>query len=184
MLYNAVEGRGVVVLDMTNPAKPRKVANLTSPAMESPHESLLLNQRRGLLGAVLGNPATNVGIFDLYDVRTNCRKPRLLSSTNAALLGHESGFAPDGRTYYASSTGGQTLVAIDITDPTKPKRIFQQYGVNYHGLRLSDDGRTMYVADTTSGEGAKFSSGGLQRPRRLGDPGRARPTPRSGSSPA
>ena len=162
VLYNAAEGLGVVVLDMNKPKKPRKVANLTSPAMLSPHESLLLNDKRGLLGAVLGNPFTNVGIFELYDVRTNCRAPKLLSSTTTAVLGHESGFAPDGNTFYASSTGGQTLAAIDVKDPRKPKRLFLQTGVNYHGLRLSPDGRTMYVANIGNPSGVRLSSGGLR----------------------
>ena len=30
---------------------------------------------------MLGNPNTNVGIVDLYDVGTDCREPVLLSST-------------------------------------------------------------------------------------------------------
>jgi hypothetical protein len=61
--------------------------------------------------------ATLPGVFDLYDVRTDCRHARLLSSTPAAILGHESGWSPDGLTFYASSTSGQTLVALDLTDP-------------------------------------------------------------------
>jgi hypothetical protein len=162
VLYNAAEGLGVVVLDMNRPRKPRKVATLSTPAMLSPHESLVLNEKRGLLGAVLGNPFTNIGILELYDVRTNCRAPRLLSSTNTAVLGHESGFAPDGNTYYASSTGGQTLAAIDVKNPRKPKRVFLQTGVNYHGLRLSGDGNTMYVANIGNPAGARFTSGGLR----------------------
>jgi hypothetical protein len=162
VLYNAAEGLGVVVLDMANPKEPRKVTMLTSPAMLSPHESLVLNERRGLLGAVLGNPFTNVGVLDLYDVRTNCLRPTLLSSSNTAVLGHESGFAQDGRTFYAASTGGQTLAAVDVSDPRAPKRIFFQSGVNYHGLRLSPDGRTMYVANIGNPSGVRLSSGGLR----------------------
>ena len=163
VLFNAARGLGVVVLDMDDPAHPQQTATLTSPAMLSPHESLLVNARRGILGAELGNPNTNLGILDLYDVRSDCRHPALLSSTDTAILGHESGFAPDGRTFYASSTGGQTFVAIDVSHPRAPQRIFAQYGVNYHGLRLSDDGRTMYVANIgSSGAGAQISSGGLR----------------------
>ncbi len=145
--FQVQSGFGVIVLDMTNPAKPRKTAMLTSPAMLSPHESLLVNERRGLLGAVLGNAATNAGILDLYDVRTDCRRPRLLSSTPAAVLGHESGWSPDGKTFYASSTVGQTLVAIDVSNPVLPRPIFSQVGINYHGMRLSPDGRTLYAAN-------------------------------------
>src|SRR3954454_13558904 len=47
-------GLGVAVLDMTNPAKPLQTATLTEPAMLSPHESLNLNPKRGLIAAVSG----------------------------------------------------------------------------------------------------------------------------------
>ena len=153
VLFNATQGLGVVVLDMTDPSKPRKTAQLTTTAMLSPHESLLVNQRRGILAAVLGNPATNVGVVDLYDVRTDCRHPRLLSSSRRAAYGHESGFAPDGRTFWVAGAGGQNLTAVDITRPRQPRKIFEQTGVNYHGLRFSKDGRTMYVANLGTQQG-------------------------------
>lgn len=143
------DGLGVVVLDMNDPAKPVKTANLTSPAMLSPHESLLLNVRRGLLAADMGTAATAPGFFDIYDVRSDCRHPRLMSSTLSAILGHESGFAPDGKTFYASSAAA-SLVAIDVSNPRRPRTIYTKLGVEYHGLRLSDDGRTMYVANIGS----------------------------------
>lgn len=164
VLGNTGRGLGVVVLDMADPAHPRRTAMLTTPAMLTPHESLLLNEKRGLLGAVSGNPATAPGVLDLYDVRTSCRHPRLLSSTPSALLGHESGWSRDGRTFYAASTGGQTLTAIDVSDPRLPRPIFTQAGVNYHGLRLSPDGRRLYVANIGNGDGtgARFSNGGLR----------------------
>jgi hypothetical protein len=162
-LFNAGDGLGVIVLDMDKPSQPKQTATLTTPAMLTPHESVLVNEKRGLLGAVSGNPATLPGILDLYDVRSDCRHPALLSSTPDAILGHESGWSPDGRTFYASSTAGQTLVALDVTDPTGPQRIFEQAGVNYHGMRLSPDGKTLYVANIgNSDTGARFSSGGLR----------------------
>jgi len=144
-LFNGA-GNGVVVLDMTDPANPKKTANLTSVAMLAPHESLLVNQARGLLVGTLATAVTAPGVLDVYDVKTDCRKPKLLSSTLSALLGHESGFAPDGMTFYAS-TVVFSLVAVDLTDPRRPKTIFVQPNVQYHGLRLSDDGNTMYVAN-------------------------------------
>lgn len=162
VLMNGAEGMGVIVLDMSDPAKPRRTTTLKTAAMDSPHESLLLNARRGLLAATLGNAMTNVGVLDVYDVKTDCRTPTLLSSTPTALLGHESGFAPDGKTFYAASTGGMTLTAIDLTDPTAPTQLFRQHGVNYHGLRLSDDGRTMYVANIATDTSGSFASGGLR----------------------
>jgi hypothetical protein len=141
------DGLGVVVLDMTNPARPRKTANLASVGMVSPHESLLVNQRRGLLVGVMGTAATAPGILDVYDVRTNCRRPQLLSQSLSGVFGHESGFSPDGRTYYVAGAAGLSLTAVDLSNPRKPKILFQQSGVVYHGLRLSSDGRTMYVAN-------------------------------------
>jgi len=154
VLWNAVQGLGVITLDMSDPAHPKQTAALRSPAMLSPHESVLVNQERGLLAAVMGSPATQVGILDVYDVHTDCRHPRLLSSTSEAVLGHESGWSRDGKTFWASSAG-YTLAAIDLTNPSAPERIFFQTGVQYHGLRVSDDGNTLYVADLgTQTEGA------------------------------
>src|SRR4051794_38092199 len=51
-------GIGVVVLDMSDPAHPKQTATLVDPPMVSPHESVTLNQKRGLLAAVNGNPAS------------------------------------------------------------------------------------------------------------------------------
>jgi hypothetical protein len=130
--------------------------------MPSPHESLLLNEKRGLLGAELGNPATNASVLDLYDVRTDCRHPVLRSSTPTGGLGHESGFAPDGRTFYITGTSGNTLQAVDVSDPTRPEVLFTQYGVNYHGVRVSADGNRLYVANIGNSTGGTFSSGGLR----------------------
>ncbi|WP_232676914.1 LVIVD repeat-containing protein [Nocardioides sp. R-C-SC26] len=143
-------GFGVIVLDMSRPSRPRVTTTLTSAAMLSPHESLLVHPGRGLLAGVLGNAFANVGILDLYDIGTDCRRPRLLSTTHSALLGHESGWSPDGRTLYASSSGGQSLTAIDVSDPRRPRKVLETYGVNYHGLRLSPDGRTLYAANISN----------------------------------
>ncbi|WP_209713785.1 hypothetical protein [Marmoricola sp. OAE513] len=156
LLKNA--GIGVVVLDMNDPAHPRRTATLVSPAMLSPHESLLVNEKRGILMATFGNVLTAPGIMDLYDVRTDCRKPKLLSSTPSAVLGHESGFSPDGNTVYAGSTIF-TLAAIDVSNPRVPRTIFTELNVQYHGLRLSDDGRTLYAAHIGQ-PGPNFLSGG------------------------
>lgn len=162
-LFSATDGQGVVVLDMTDPSHPRKTTTLQTAAMDSPHESVLLNAKRGLLAAVLGNAATNAGILDVYDVSQDCTQPALLSTSPVALLGHESGFAPDGKTFYAASAAGQSLVAIDLTDPATPTPVFEQFGVNYHGLRLSRDGRTMYVANIGNPDDTgRFSTGGLR----------------------
>ena len=136
---------GVAVLDLSDPRTPRRTATLTTPAMLTPHESLLVNARRGLLVAVSGNLLTEPGILDVYDVSQDCTRPVLASSTPFGVLGHESGFAPDGMTYYASSLGGGTVTAIDLADPARPRPLFVG---NYdtHAITLSDDGNRAYLA--------------------------------------
>lgn len=147
LFEQAQTGLGVLVVDVGNAAHPRTTDQLVTPTMLSPHESLLVNHRRGLLAAVMGNAFAGPGVVEVYDVRTDCRHPRLLSRTEGPYLGHESGWTDDGRTLYLASSGGQTFVALDVTDPTSPEVIYSAMGVNYHGLRLSPDGRTMYVAN-------------------------------------
>ncbi len=162
-LTNLVSGGGigVVVLDMNDPAHPKRTATLKSLAMLTPHESLLVNETRGLLVATVGNVMTAPGILDVYDVKTDCRKPRLLSSTPSGVLGHESGFSPDGKTLYTASTI-YTLAAVDISNPRLPTTIFAQTGLQYHGLRLSDDGRTLYAAHIGVPGPNLISGGGLR----------------------
>ena len=152
------KGIGVVVLDMNDPAHPVRTANLTSPAMLSPHESLLVNAQRGLLVGVMGTLLTAPGALDVYDVKTDCRHPKLLSTSLAGILGHESGFAPDGRTLYISSTI-YTLVAVNLDDPRRPKPMTIQTNVQYHGMRVSDDGKTLYAAHIGQ-PGPNFITGG------------------------
>ena len=136
---------GVAVLDMTDPSAPVATTFLQTPAMQTPHESLLLNQRRGLLAAVSGNPVTAPGVVDVYDVSQDCRAPQLQSSTPLGLLGHESGFSPDGLTFWAASLGANTLTAVDLTDPALPT-IAYVGAFATHGVTLSDDGRRAYLA--------------------------------------
>src|SRR3954447_24284724 len=137
---------GVAVLDMSDPSHPVQTATLTEPAMLSPHESLNLNAKRGLLAAVAGNPATAPGFFSVYDVHDDCRHPTLDATGPWARFGHESGFSADGKTFYATSTALQAITAIDLTDPTHPKDVWQG-NVKSHGMSLSDDGNRAYIAD-------------------------------------
>jgi hypothetical protein len=141
-------GIGVVVLDMSDPAHPRQTDLLTDPAMLSPHESVNLNVKRGLLAAVDGNPATYPGYVSIYDVSKDCRYPIRDFGGLIARFGHESGFAPDGRTFYATGTAVKAITAIDVTDPTNP-HVLWQGNVQSHGMSLSDDGNRGYVADPT-----------------------------------
>ncbi len=142
---------GVAVLDMSNPAHPVQTDSLKSLPMMSPHESLSLNTKRGLLAAVLGNPATDPGLVSIYDVSQDCRHPVLDSTGLYARFGHEGNFSPDGNTFYAAGTAVQSLTAIDVTDPKHPRPIWQG-SIYSHGLTLSDNGDRAYVADPVDGQ--------------------------------
>jgi len=144
---------GVVVLDMSNPRKPRRTAVLDSFAMRTPHESLRLNTKRGLLVAVAGSPVTQVGFIDVYDMADDCRAPVLQSSVPLGILGHEGAFSPDGRTYWAATTADRGLTAVDLTDPALPRILWRGPTTATHGLSISDDGRRAYLADVASDRG-------------------------------
>src|SRR3954454_1925057 len=146
------ESHGVAVLDMSDPAHPKQTATLSEPSMVSPHESLNLNYKRGLLASVMGNPATYPGQATLYDVRSHCRPPQLQSATLVARLGHESGFSYDGKTFYATSTATKSVTAVDVTDPKNPHAIWHGKIVS-HGMDLSDDGNRAYIADVGQNAG-------------------------------
>jgi len=139
---------GVIVLDMANPARPVQTATLTEAPMLSPHESLNLNTRRGLLAAVNGNLSAYPGFVSIYDVSADCRHPVLQSTSPVARLGHESGFAPDGRTFYATSVSFNAITAIDVTDPKAPHAIWEG-ALDSHGMTLRGDGNRAYIADTS-----------------------------------
>jgi hypothetical protein len=148
---------GVNVLDMTDPAHPVLTAQLQTPAMLSPHESLVLSRERGILAAVLGNAALGPGVVDVYDVSADCRHPVLKSVTPVGIFGHESGMAPDGRTFYSASPATGTLVAVDISNPALPIPLAYT-SIGSHGLSISADGNRAYVA--VGGGFCNFASAG------------------------
>jgi hypothetical protein len=147
---------GVKVLDMTDPTQPKLTASLMTPAMLSPHESLVLSKERGVLAAVLGNPAFGPGVVDVYDISQDCRNPAYKSSTPLGVFGHESGMSPDGKTFYSASPSTSTIVALDISNLSAPLPLaFANIGS--HGLSLSADGNRAYVASISGLNAAPFS---------------------------
>ena len=98
----------------------------------------------------MGNPATAPGIVDVYDVNADCRHPQLQSSTPVGLLGHESGFAPDGNTFYATSLFTGQITAVDLTDPKLPLPL-GVYDYPSHGFAVSQDGNRGYAAALNQG---------------------------------
>ena len=145
---------GVQVVDVSDPANPRIVRTLRSSAMKSgTWETLKVNEERGMLAAVGVTALVGAFTFDVYDIKDDCTNPRLLNgaagstsiSAPIAVIGHEGDWAPDGRTYYATSAGGGYVTAIDVSDPARPRKIWGgSTGLTNHGFSLSDDGRTMY----------------------------------------
>jgi hypothetical protein len=153
---------GVAVVDMTDPVHPVQTDTLTAAPMMSPHESVVLNQKRGLLAAVLGNPNTYPGDVAIYDASTDCRHPIKDFEGVIARIGHESGFSPDGKTFYAAGTARQSITAIDVTDPKNPYDVWQG-NVLSHGLSVSDDGNRIYVADSSAGQMAILDTSQIQQ---------------------
>jgi hypothetical protein len=159
---------GVYAIDMSNPKKPVRTATLQTVAMESPHESLRLNPKRGLLVADTGSPATQVGFVDVYSVAADCRHPVFESSLPIGPLGHESGFSPDGRTFWATATAREGITAIDLTNPALPQIIWHTETYGSHGMAISADGKRAYLASpccnyftAISGYGKDSQTGGL-----------------------
>jgi hypothetical protein len=136
---------GVAVLDVSDPANPRRTTTLSTLAMQSPHESLNISKERGLLAAVYGTPGAAPGVVDVYDLNADCRQPELQASAPVAFLGHESGFAPDGKTFYATSLFDGHVTAVDLTNPRTPTpvTVFENFS---HGMNTSDDGKRGYMA--------------------------------------
>ena len=67
---------GVNVLDMSDPTQPALTARLITPAMLSPHESLVVSRQAGVLDAVMGKPTFYPVIVDEEGLGEDCRQPR------------------------------------------------------------------------------------------------------------
>ena len=161
--HNAPEqeggGPGVYVMDMSDPANPVHTDTLRTPAMQSPHESVRLNTKRGLLVAVMGYPTWHPGFVDVFDVTEDCRHPVLESSTPMGILGHESGFSPDGKTFYVAGLYAHTLTAVDLTNPKTPLLLWATSDYQPHGVSVSNDGNRLYIAEAAYDDSGEDFSG-------------------------
>ncbi len=141
--------RGIVVIDVSNPANPRATAYLTdTPAALSPHENNKVNERRGLLGLAQSNGPN----FAVYDLNGDCAHPKLASSITVPNgHGHMGGWAEDGNTYYIGQqfrgTGG-ILPVIDVTNPYNARWLlnwtFRGDG-RPHDVSTNNDGTRLYA---------------------------------------
>ncbi|HEV7932878.1 MAG TPA: hypothetical protein VGP70_11260 [Actinomadura sp.] len=163
--------RGVNVIDMSDPHRPRLADSLVSPAtLGGTWETLKVHQGRGLLAAVSVG-ALSGGLFvSVYDVKTDCAHPRLLNGIHGTKLtipgafpGHEASWSPDGRTYWTTGTVGGTIAALDMSDPAWPRVVYNGItGLANHGVGVSRDGNRIYVANIPTGV-TTFDAGDIQR---------------------
>jgi hypothetical protein len=143
---------GVAVVDASDPRNPVATDYLTARAMQDPHESLKVNEKRKLLGAIKGpgfgptEPTDRQ--FAFYDISGDCAHPKLLSDVDVpGATGHAGDFAPDGRTYYGAAIAlPGNITAMDISDPTQPKLLGFMPHFHTHDLSVSRDGTRMYLA--------------------------------------
>ncbi|RJQ80000.1 hypothetical protein D5S17_09525 [Pseudonocardiaceae bacterium YIM PH 21723] len=169
----AAKNRGVNVVDFAAPANPVLTDSLTSPAMlGGTWETLKVHQERGLLAAMAVGPGNGGLFFAVYDVKTDCRHPRLLNGvagTNLTLPlpivgAHEGGWSPDGRTYWSTGAIGGTVTAIDVVDPVHPKVVYAGViGLTNHGFGISPDGNRLYLASVVPSGITVLDSSAVQR---------------------
>lgn len=163
---------GVNVVDLSNPRSPRLAGSLRSPAMlGGTWETLKVNDKRGLLAAVSVGPGVGGLFLSVYDVKTDCTRPRLLNSvagTDATLPlpipGHEGGWSPDGKTYWSTSTAGGVIAAIDVANPARPKVAYLgSTGLANHGFGVSADGNRIHVANIAPAGFTTFDASDIQQ---------------------
>jgi hypothetical protein len=157
--FDLLRHPGVVVIDASNPRRPRPITWLDSPTMRDPHEGISVNERRKILASTQFGPGYD---FAVYDLSADCRAPRLASSITLPRNpntspnagpdgGHAGSLAPDGMTYYGSHAFrglGGIVSIVDLTDINNPKSIIEyQYPGDGrgHDYAWSADGMLMYA---------------------------------------
>ena len=101
----------------------------------------------------MGYPTWNPGFVDVYDVTQDCLHPVLDSSSPVGIFGHESGFSPDGNTFYVTSLYGHTISAVDLTNPKLPVLLWTSTDYQPHGVSISNDGTRLYMAESAFNSG-------------------------------
>jgi hypothetical protein len=75
------------------------------------------------------------------------------ASSPVGVLGHEGGFSPDGKTFWVESLYAHTIAAVDLTDPHVPTLLWLSYAYSPHGVSISNDGNTLYMAENPYSSG-------------------------------
>ena len=149
---------GVEVVDASSPERPRKTATLRAPALQAgTWETLKVHAGRELLVGAGVPLLLGAGLLAVYDI-SDCAHPRLLNTRIGSpaaplpITAHEGGFSPDGRTYWTSGLGPGLLSAVDLTDPSRPRVVWQGLtGLEAHGVGVSADGSTLFLSHNFGG---------------------------------
>lgn len=157
---------GVAVLDVSNPSKPTKTATLHEPqwagqgGVLNVHEGIHASEVSGLLVVPAGR------FVSTYDVRTDCRHPKRLSTFDTGLapdaisqsglssVFHSGQLSPDGTFWYGTTAGiegavaplGPCLTVVDLLEPRHPK-VVTRWGGGFpcHDLGFDVTGNRAYV---------------------------------------
>jgi hypothetical protein len=138
---------GTIVLDVSDETHPKFVQNINTPGMQDPWETLKVNVARGLLAAVNVMDGEGASFMGIYDIKGDCKHPKMLFDGPVTVLNHEGNWAHDGMTYYSGGLTPGVVSAVDMTDPTHPKLIttfFAKLGI--HGMSTSLDGRRLFLS--------------------------------------
>jgi hypothetical protein len=156
--------RGVAVVDVRDPTKPRLVRTLHGPgsnvsletiaAVDAGGRHLLATGRYGI-GGKGGEPGT--APVEFYDT-TNCANPQRLSIFQFPANVHGLTFSPDGQRLFSTLP----LQVADVRNPAKPVYLgnieddLEAAGVNHlqyaHEATLSPNGNRLYVGNQEGNE--------------------------------
>ena len=135
------------------PVAPAPYRQPGDPGVQSPHESLLLNQRRGLLVAVTGNAATNAGVLDVYDVRETAGRA-------AQHQRYRRAARPASGRRRTCRLDKWPNADLDVSDPRLPRPIWTRAGVVYRHARQRGRQPALRRGDRGAGR-RRPSNGGL-----------------------
>jgi hypothetical protein len=161
-----LDNPGTVVIDNRDPAKPTPSTWLDSIGALDPWEGLKVSQKRALLAMVNAHNGFGGPEIDLYDVKEDCRHPKLLFSGAPtgmpAALQHGANLSADGTIFYTTQFF-PPVFAIDVADPTAPS-LLTTLPYMSHDHSTSEDGSRLYLAhpavgDNTGSSGAPGRDG-------------------------
>lgn len=178
------------VVDVSDPAAPRVVGQLTSHRGSTPRELRAVASLREL-AVLFYNLNGGPNRFDLYRWGADCHAPGLVGTYDfGGATPHEfylwqDPARPSRVLLFATmfGSGGSDLNVIDVSDPAKPVRIGgwtapSSYGsAKLHSIALSNDGRTAYLSLWYGGlaiaDSSDFAAGSAQPALRLLTPASA-----------